>query len=60
MEEMQQISKGDLTAANKAMTRARKKKKEFALNIKRSSSMWQRERISLENCTTDSIQTELQ
>ena len=75
MEEMNEIAKGDftavneeiqnggLTAANKVMTRlwtVAKKEKEFAIKIKGSAFMWQREEISLENCTTGSIQTDLQ
>lgn len=72
MEEMKEIAKGDFTAVNKeiqnggftavnkAMTRlwtVAKKKKEFAIKIKGSAFMWQREEISFENCTTGSIQT---
>ena len=46
----------DLTAANKPMTRlwaVAKKEKEFAIKIKGSTFMWQRERISLKSYTRD-------
>lgn len=47
----------DLTAANKPMKRlwaVAKKEKEFAIKIKGSTFMWQRERISLKSYTRDS------
>ena len=46
----------DLTAANKPMTSlwaVVKKEKEFAIKIKGSTFMWQRERISLKSYTRD-------